>query len=414
MLPPQMIKSVKDSIPALKEHGFDIVSLFYDLLFEVRPEWRRMFNSSNQSDGSGAQVHKLANAVIAYANHIEDPSVLLSFVQKIGFRHVSRGVKPEDYPVVGKCFLEAVSRVTGLTMEHEIIRSWASAYNVLADLFIAEEQRIRESMTARAGSWVGYREFSVAKKVKENYRTASLYLEPTDGAAIADFKPGQFVSVLHPELLEPRYYSLSSVPGSGVYRITVQKEPEQYSKSVSTHLVDDSREGDSIYLAQPTGPFSLKNYPAKPSVFIASGIGITPILPMISESLEKNIPTTIFHCVRNQQELIFRDHLLWLSDQRDVRVKMYFSESLPDFTDENIDSLGRIGIANIQQNLHSLDCHYYICGSEGFSQDMAAGLIYAGIAPEYISTESFDMGASDLRKRTQRQAKTNAEFNPVS
>lgn len=50
----------------------------------------------------GAQAQALAGAVLAYAENIEDPSVLLPVVELIAHKHVSLNIKAPDYGIVGE------------------------------------------------------------------------------------------------------------------------------------------------------------------------------------------------------------------------------------------------------------------------------------------------------------------------
>ena len=50
----------------------------------------------------------LANSLVAYTAHCDNLAVLGPFVEKVANKHVSLGVKPEHYPVVGVTLLGAL------------------------------------------------------------------------------------------------------------------------------------------------------------------------------------------------------------------------------------------------------------------------------------------------------------------
>ncbi|MCS4223924.1 globin domain-containing protein [Sphingobacterium sp. BIGb0165] len=78
---------IKGTIPVLKEHGVALTSHFYKRMFTHSPELKHIFNMGNQQNAK--QQTALATAVLAYAEHIDNPSVLLSAVKHIGQKHSS-------------------------------------------------------------------------------------------------------------------------------------------------------------------------------------------------------------------------------------------------------------------------------------------------------------------------------------
>ncbi len=128
---------VRATLPALREHGEAITSLFYKQLLEAHPELRSMFNTTDQD--SGAQAKRLAMAILAYAGNIDQLQMLGPAVTSICTRHVSTHVQPEHYPIVGHHLLTAIRQVLGDAATPEIIDAWAVAYGELADLMIERE-----------------------------------------------------------------------------------------------------------------------------------------------------------------------------------------------------------------------------------------------------------------------------------
>lgn len=47
----------------------------------------------------------------------------------------------------------------------------------------------------KKGGWVGWKEFTVAKKVKESDEVVSLYLEPKEPRQLLPYHPGQYIAV---------------------------------------------------------------------------------------------------------------------------------------------------------------------------------------------------------------------------
>src|SRR5690606_21055591 len=130
------------------------------------------------------------------------------------------------------------------------------------------------------------------KKVKESTEITSFYLYPADGGAIADFLPGQYISVklFLPELnlYQPRQYSISTAPNGTYYRISVKRESANAvnpNALVSNRLHNFVEENDVIDISAPAGSFTLKEN-EQPVVFVSGGIGQTPLISMLESLIE--------------------------------------------------------------------------------------------------------------------------------
>lgn len=144
MLDIDTINIIKSSVPVLKEKGTEITTYFYKILFENNPEVKSMFNSQKQE--SGEQPLALAQAILAYAQNIDNLDKISSNINKIAKTHTSVNVKPEQYPIVGENLLKAIKYVLGDLATQEVLDAWSKAYNVLAEVFIDSEKQIYENM----------------------------------------------------------------------------------------------------------------------------------------------------------------------------------------------------------------------------------------------------------------------------
>nr|WP_206025244.1 PDR/VanB family oxidoreductase [Micromonospora zingiberis] len=99
-----------------------------------------------------------------------------------------------------------------------------------------------------------------------------------DGGDLPEWTPGAHVDlVLGPELV--RQYSLCGDPADrSMLRIAVQREPDGRGGSRLVH--DRLRPGATVRVRGPRNNFVL--VPAPRYLFIAGGIGITPISPMVA------------------------------------------------------------------------------------------------------------------------------------
>src|ERR1044071_504597 len=123
----QQKELIKSTVPVLKEHGVALTTHFYNRMLTHNPELKNVFNSGNQQNS--LQSTALAMAVLAYAENIDDPSVLAKAVNKIANKHTSLDIRPEHYSIVGKHLLASISEVLGDSATTELVDAWATAYN---------------------------------------------------------------------------------------------------------------------------------------------------------------------------------------------------------------------------------------------------------------------------------------------
>ncbi|MEU6642558.1 PDR/VanB family oxidoreductase [Saccharomonospora sp. NPDC046836] len=102
----------------------------------------------------------------------------------------------------------------------------------------------------------------------------SVELEAIDGTLPA-WEPGAHIDLVAAGT-PVRQYSLCGDPAAPRYRIAVLREHE--SRGGSRYVHESLRPGDVLSLRGPRNHFALE--PAREILFIAGGIGITPLLPM--------------------------------------------------------------------------------------------------------------------------------------
>lgn len=418
---------VKATVPVLRENGVALTDYFYKRMLKNNPQLKETFNMGHQR--SGAQAKALAGAVLAYAENIDDPSVLAPVVELICHKHVSLNIQAPDYDIVGENLLHSISEVLSIPMDDKLIAAWAAAYKQLADLFISTEKSLYEQQEKTPGSWLGWRDFEVARKVHENSEITSFYLVPKDKKALPTYKPGQYITVrvMVPALgiKQPRQYSLSDSPGGKYLRISVKREDSRAENQdpgyVSSTLHNVISEGDTLEVSAPTGNFFLVN-PDRNNVLISAGIGLTPMIAMlnqlitdkshpdsgISQNSKQALPTgadeankkqiSFIHASRNPEVHAMRNEVRALADKH-TNLHVYVAyESIADsdVTGEDYQSLGRLDLSKVPSQLLPQDADYYLCGPVPFMQHQHAALLELGIPHENIHSEAFGTGGVSL------------------
>jgi len=397
MLKPSTIATVKATAPVLAVHGYAIIERFYERLFQAHPELKNLFNMRHQERGE--QQRALAGAVLAYATNADNLSALTSAVGRITHKHASLNVQPEQYGVVGHHLLAAIKEVLGEAATTDIIDAWAEAYQELADIFIQAEARLYEEAAARPGGWRGWRNFVVSHKRPESEVITSFFLEPEDGLPIADFKPGQYISMVidvpRLGLQQVRQYSLSNAPNGRWYRISVKRESgdtEHSAGYVSNLLHDLVNTGDVVRIAPPFGDFHVDMEATTPVVLISGGVGLTPLVSMLKAVLKNTDREVVFvHGARNSSVHAMKDRLRGAADtnRRLTSIVFYDAPLETDVPGYDHDYVGLVDLRRISQAVLKPDADYYICGPLPFMRMQVATLKELGVDEARLHYEVF-------------------------
>lgn len=400
MLSSSTIAIVKATVPVLEQHGEALTRHFYKRLFEKNPETAPFFNRTNQD--AGTQQRALAAAICAYAANIDNLEVLGSAVELIAQKHASLQVKPEHYPIVGENLLASIREVLGEGATDEVIQAWGEAYGFLANIMIGREKEIYHQQGAAPNGWTGFRSFRVTRKERESDVITSFYLEPADGAAVPDFKPGQYITVRVPSPCghtTMRNYSLSDKPGQAWYRISVKRESGRDAATpdgfVSSFLHDGVQVGHTLEVGPPCGEFflDLTEHHHRPLVLISAGVGITPVLSMLLGVLQEtpDRPVFLIHGALNGGTHAFREKVLALAREHPhLKVHYRYSDATEeDRAQKRCDSEGYIDAELIEQVIAERDADYYFCGPKPFMINIYHHLLEWGIPPAQVHLEFF-------------------------
>ncbi len=135
-----------------------------------------------------------------------------------------------------------------------------------------------------------------------------------DFTPLPSWTPGAHIDVFTPEGRQ-RHYSLTGDRRDlRHYRIAVRRVPDG-AGSAELHRL---RVGDSLHVRGPRNAFNLA--PADDYVFVAGGIGITPILPMVREVAARTPRWRLIYTGRTRDSMPFIDQLTALRSGRvDIR-----------------------------------------------------------------------------------------------
>src|SRR5690348_5887111 len=147
-------------------------------------------------------------------------------------------------------------------------------------------------------------------QVTRNERIAEginlLEFRDPDGAQLPQFTAGAHIAVRVPNGLL-RKYSLCNDPAErDRYQIAVKREAS--GRGGSINLIDGVKAGDELIVTAPVNDFALPPR-AQDFLFIAGGIGVTPMMAMIRQVMAEGKRFRLFYCSRSPETTAFREEL---------------------------------------------------------------------------------------------------------
>ena len=203
------------------------------------------------------------------------------------------------------------------------------------------------------------------KVVSETPDAVSIWLKPN--ANFAGVVPGQHINIgveINGHLVQ-RSYSVSGVHGR-YFRITTRKVA---NGKVSFYLNQFAHRGMTFTLGDVYGDVTVHSFDHKPTLFLAGGIGITPIISMLeswSQTLRQQ-PVQLVYWGKTSQDLAFVDRLKSLA-QKHSWFELKILET--QFLERNSDGTPKL-LAETSawfDDLKGRLTHFeaFACGNDGF------------------------------------------------
>lgn len=152
-----------------------------------------------------------------------------------------------------------------------------------------------------------FRDLVVARAATAARDIVRFELVDPDGAELPPFDPGAHLPVRTPAGVVRRYSLCGDAAERFRYEIAVKRDAAGRGGSAS--MVDRLREGSLLPVAAPRNEFALHPR-ARRFLFIAGGIGITPIMAMMRRLVATEGPAFALHyCTRDADHTAFADVL---------------------------------------------------------------------------------------------------------
>ncbi len=158
-----------------------------------------------------------------------------------------------------------------------------------------------------------------------------------------------------------------------------------------TTLVHDLPVGQIVYLDGPWGDFSLQRYDGPGFVFMAAGVGVTPMLSMLSTlaDREDERPCWLILGNRKHDEVIGRAEVEALEARLNLTVVHVISRPGDSWTGRR----GRISAELLEDVLpdNRAELQYYLCGPDPMMDATEGALAQLGIPAKNVHAERFTM-----------------------
>ena len=275
-------------------------------------------------------------------------------------------------------------------------KGWQSSFQAMLQQDLTSKTTVGNPGLAyeeQAPAWPGFRQMRVANINKESDSVTSFILSPIDGQPLPLCPAGQFVVLrllvdpLKPPVL--RSYSLSDLPASDHFRISVKSELNGIG---SSFLCNRAREGDVLDVSAPRGNFTLR--PSQiPVVLLSAGVGATPMMSMLHTLAAERSQREVWwiYGARNRVDHPFAEESRSLMKHLS-RGRGYIVYSRPTATDQvgvDFDAPGHIDTPLLERIGVSQGSDFYLCGPSSFLQNMRDGLRNWGVLAGNVHTEIF-------------------------
>ncbi len=214
-----------------------------------------------------------------------------------------------------------------------------------------------------------------------------------DKPAGFDFKPGQSVDVVLPDPPETdaegngRALSLASAPSDPHLMVATRLRDTAFKRVLRAMPL-----GGQVLLDGPSGSFTLHKNPAKPAVFVAGGIGITPFFSILRQAARDRLPHRLylFFSNRRPEDAPFLEGLEELARQNP---NFHFVPTMTEMEKSQREWKGERGFldrAMLTRHLPALQGPiYYLAGPPGMVTALRQVLTQAGADEDDIRTEEF-------------------------
>lgn len=263
-----------------------------------------------------------------------------------------------------------------------------------------------------------YKKFKVTDIVDESPEVKSFYLTSAININLVNNTPGQHLTFRIPfyknklftdaENKEDknvqyalRSYTISNTNKNNQYRISVKNEKDG---KVSSAFHSSLKIGDTLEAKGPKGSFVHEYKKGKPSVFIAAGIGITPILSMLHSLKKSEEEIYLLLAAKEEKLLVFQNELQEIcANHSNIRVHVFFSQNANIKLNEKMHAWkiynSRLSFDSLKSILpQKKGYNFYICGPTEMNNSLIQNINNWKEKKCYTNSENFGIDSKTTIK----------------
>jgi ferredoxin-NADP reductase len=208
-----------------------------------------------------------------------------------------------------------------------------------------------------------------------------------------DFKPGQSadLTLSSPPETDPegntRTFSIASSPFENHLMFATRMRDTAFKRSMKKVPL-----GTEVKIESPMGSFMLHKNSAKPAVFLAGGIGITPFVSIVRQADHDRLPHKLhlFYSNRRPEDVHFLEALQMLEKSNPNFQLVSTMTAMPQSKREWTGETGLINQEMLSRHLTNLQGPiYYIAGPPAMVAGLRKMLVGANVDEDDIRTEDF-------------------------
>jgi predicted ferric reductase len=173
-------------------------------------------------------------------------------------------------------------------------------------------------------------------------------------------------------------FSLSASPTARSLRITVKDLGD------TTHELQSIRSGTPVFAEGPFGTFTAQKRTGRPALFIAGGIGITPIRALLDD-LPSQSRCVLLYRVNRREDIVFGTELEDIAARKGIEVHYLIGFEIGD---DQTDQLGVPAITRLVPDVIERDC--FVCGPPALVDAVCRRLRTIGVPDSSVHFERFE------------------------
>jgi ferredoxin-NADP reductase len=186
---------------------------------------------------------------------------------------------------------------------------------------------------------------------------------------------------------DSRTFTLASAPHEPELMVATRMRDSAFKRALKSAAA-----GTPLRIEGPNGAMVLHEDAARPAVFLAGGIGVTPFLSMARHAAKRKLPHRIllFYSNRRPEDAAFLDELKRLEQaNQNYRLIATMTEAAKSSRPWNGET-GMIGRALLERYLPDVKAPlYYFAGPPGMTMAMQSMLASMGVSDDDMRSEEF-------------------------